>query len=67
MPSLAEAFPAEQARARHLLSVYRDLPDGVGAFGAMMIEATLADADRAIASGDVIAMIRAYEALKDLE
>lgn len=35
-----------------------------GSFGAMMIEQSLAAADQAAMSGDVVAMIRAYEAMR---
>lgn len=65
--SLAEALPLEQARCRELLTIYRDLPGGVGAFGAAMIEASLRRADAASASGDVVAMLRSYQELKDHE
>jgi hypothetical protein len=62
--SLAEALPREQARCRELLVEYRRLGP-VGAFGAALIEQTLRDADAAVMSGDVIAMIGVYERLKD--
>lgn len=65
--SLAEAFPREQQRLRDLIQAYRDLPGGVGAFGALMIEQTLQAADRAAASGDVVAMIRSYQAMQECE
>lgn len=63
--SLGEAFPREQQRLRDLISAYRDLPGGVGTFGALMIEQTLQEADRAAASGDVVAMIRSYQAMQE--
>lgn len=61
--SLAEAMPLEQARVRELLVEYKALGP-VGGFGAMMIERDLKEADAAVMSGDVVRMIRAYEALK---
>ena len=61
--SLAEAFPKEQARVREILGHYKDIGPA-GAFGAMLIEQDLAAADRAVASGDVVAMLRAFAALK---
>lgn len=61
--SLAEALPKEQARVRVVLGHYRDLGP-VGMLGAAFIEQDLREADQALMSGDVVRMIRAYEALK---
>lgn len=66
MSSLGEELPKEQARARELLGIYREIGPA-GAFGALMIEQSLAAADQAVASGDVVAMISAYEDLKGLK
>lgn len=65
MSSLGEELPKEQARVRALVLQYRD-PDlnGAGVFAATMMERDLAFADKAVMSGDVIAMIEAYKALK---
>lgn len=57
--TLAEALPQEQARVRELLGVY-----SVGIFGAAMLESELRLADQAAMSGDVVAMLRAYERLR---
>ena len=63
MASLGEELPKEQARVRNVLGYYREIgPPGV--FAAAMIEADLRRADEAVMSGDVVQMIRAYEALK---
>lgn len=63
MSNLAEALPKEQARCRKLLGDYKEIgPAGV--IGATLIEQKLQDAERAASSGDVVAMLRAYEALK---
>lgn len=61
--SLAEALPEEMARVRVVLGYYRELGP-VGAIGAMFIERDLQTADRAVMSGDVVAMLQAYETLK---
>lgn len=66
MGSLADALPAEQKRCRELLGVYKGLGPA-GSFGAAVIEHALQKADNAIMSGDVVAMIGAYEELKGLE
>jgi len=63
MASLAEQLPAEQARVRELVKEYRSIgPAGEPA--ARMMEQDLARAETAAASGDVIAMLRAYTALQ---
>lgn len=63
MKSLAEAIPEEQQRVRELLVEYKRLGNP-GAFGAAMLEAELARADQAVMSGDLTAMLAAYESLK---
>lgn len=67
MASVGSEFPAEQARLRQLLQDYRSLPNGAGTFGAMMIEQTLAEADRAMAFGDIIAILRAFAAMRECQ
>lgn len=66
MPSVGEDFPKQQARARELLRQYRDIGPA-GTFGALMIEQALRRADAAAMSGDVVAIVRSYEELRDLE
>ena len=63
--SLAEALPQEMARVRAVLGHYREIGTA-GNFGAAMIEHDLRMADRAAVSGDVVAMLRAYETLKGI-
>lgn len=62
MKTLAEALPKEQQRVRELLPMYDAVPNGN--FAATMMRNSLARAEQAAASGDVIAMIAAYEDLK---
>lgn len=65
MKSLAEALPEEQARVRELIVMFRDPEiNGAGDIAAALMEQSLAAADRAIISGDVVAMMRCYEDLK---
>lgn len=61
--SVGEDFPREQARCRQLLKEYREIP--TGAFGAAVIEQTLREADEAMASGDVVRILRAYQAMTE--
>jgi len=64
--SLGEEIPKEQARVREALGHYKELGP-TGAFGALMIEQVLQKADRAVMSGDVVEMLKAYEELKQCE
>ena len=66
MVPLGEEIPKEQARVRELLSVYQSIGPG-GAFGALMIEQVLQKADRAVMSGSVVEMLKAYQELKQCE
>ncbi len=61
--SLGEALPEEQARCRELLIQYKEIGPA-GNFAAIMIEQDLKNADEAVISGDIVAMMRAYQALK---
>ena len=49
------------------MAVYRELPNGVGTFGALMIEDMLKRADQAVMSGDVVQMIRLYEEMRETQ
>ncbi len=65
MKNVGEEFPKEQARLRELLVQYKEI--GIpGQFGARMIEQALRQADAAMASGDVVAVLRAYRAMKEI-
>lgn len=68
MGSLGDDLPKEQARVRELILQYRDpMLNGAGNIAAMMMENSLREADKAIMSGDVVAMINAYKDLKGYE
>ena len=64
--SLAEALPIEQARVREILGHYKGICPP-GAIGSAMIEASLAAADKAAASGDVLAMLHAFTDLQEID
>lgn len=66
MTTVGDDFPKQQARVRAVLQLYKDLGPA-GAFGAMMIEQTLQQADEAMASGDIVRILQAYEALREIE
>lgn len=68
--TLGEAFPKEQARCRGLLKQYEQLRSMPGVnvnFAVAAIEAVLKKADEAAISGDPVAMLRAFQAMKDCE
>lgn len=64
--TIADALPAEMARVRKVLGHYHEIGPA-GMFGAAMIEQDLRAADRAVMSGDVVAMIRALEVLRGIK
>ena len=66
MSSLGEEYPKQQARCREVLGQYIEIGPA-GNFGAMMIRATLKEADEAAVSGDVVRMLRAFEDMKDVQ
>ena len=60
---LAYVLPKEIERCQQLLVDYAQI--GVaGAYARIMIRAEIAAAHKAMMEGDVVAMLRAYEALK---
>ena len=64
MENLAEAFPDEIERCRELLDAYKEIGPA-GTFGVIMIKKDIDEAIKALASGDVVRMIRAYKTLKE--
>jgi hypothetical protein len=66
MESIGEKLPAEQKRVREILGHYKEIGPA-GFFGAAMIEQSLAAADKAVISGDLSAMIAAYNDLVEIE
>jgi len=63
MSSVGEEFPKEQARVREILGYYKEIgPPGM--FGAITIRQKLSRADKAMASGNIIAILQSFEELK---
>ncbi len=60
--NLVEGLHNEIVTARDRLKLYEEIP--TGAFGAAFLKVDIATAERALASGDVIEMVRAYQNLK---
>lgn len=66
MTSIGEDMPNQQARARELLQAYNDIGPA-GKFGVYVIEQALRRADTALASGDVVEIVKAYQELRELK
>ena len=64
--TLADALPKEMARVRVVLGHYKEIGTA-GAIGAAFIENDLRNADRASASGDVVAMLDALVTLRGIK
>lgn len=66
METLADALPKEMVRVREILGYYKEIGPA-GMFGAAFIEQDLRAADKAVMSGDVVEMLKAYKKLKEIE
>ena len=66
METLADALPKEIERCYGLLEVYKEIGP-VGNFASMMIRNDIAQAQQAMLEGDVVAMLRSYNTLKECE
>lgn len=64
-PNLVDGLHKQMARARELQKLYDTIPGGV--FGAGVVASTIQRAEQSIASGDVVEMLQAYNALEALE
>lgn len=62
MSSIGERYPVEQKRLRDLLKDYQAIGPA-GAFGCLVIERALTEAEQAIASGDIVRIVSAYETM----
>lgn len=65
MSSVGEQIVVELKRAREVLREYEAIPEG--AFGAGMIRISIGQAESALASGNVIEILKAYEDLKTIK
>lgn len=64
--TLADALPKEMARVREVLGHYREIGPA-GMFGAAFIEQDLREADRAVMSGDIVAMLQSLQTLRGIK
>ena len=63
--NLMQGLIQETNRAREVLGEYEKIPEGK--LGAMLIKQDIAAAEAAMGSGDVVAMLAAYERVKSVE
>lgn len=65
MVNLSSAIFDEMNRVRELIKEYESLPDGAGFFGASTMKVSIQRAEKAISDSDVVAILVAYEDLKN--
>ena len=65
MSSLGSEILVELKRVRELLPLYEEIP--MGFVSASIIQQHISNAESALASGDVIKIMIAYQALKTIE
>jgi len=66
MKILADVLLEELVRVRKILGYYKEIGPA-GMFGSTMIEQSLENADKAIMTGDIVAMLKANEDLKQIK
>jgi hypothetical protein len=64
--NIIEGIQTQCNRCRVIVGHYEQLGP-VGVFGKVMIERDIAEGEAAIASGDVVRMVRAYKALEEVK
>lgn len=62
--TLPAALERERERVRELMPLYRQIGP-TGAFAVVSMKLALVRASAAVANGDVVAMLRSYEELKE--
>ncbi len=62
MANLIDGLNAELIRNREILKIYEGIPER--RFGAVMIKQSIKMAEKAIAEGDIVAMVRACKELQ---
>ena len=67
MSSVGEEMPKLIERSQELLQDYIEIGGISGAMGAGMIKRDIREATEALASGDVLRILRSYETLKGHE
>lgn len=65
--NLVEGLTNEILRVTEMVAEYESLPNGAGTFAALFMRKAISDARNAQASGDILEMMPAYNALKEFE
>jgi len=65
MPNLMEGLQKEMNRCRELVKLYEEIP--TGGFGATMIKQDISNAEKAIAGGDIVEMLKIFKVLQECE
>lgn len=63
--NLMDGLLKEMNRAREVKKMYDDIPQG--AFGSVMIQRSITNAEKAISNNDVVQMIICYKELQKIE
>ena len=65
MSNLVEGIQQQCSRVRDvLLPAYKEI-GSAGQFGSLMLQAAVREGEAAIASGDIVRMVRAYKMLEE--
>lgn len=65
--NIIEGIQHEVVRVREIIQIYKDVPNGAGSFASVCMQANIDNAEKAVATGDTIAMIAEYKQLKEWE
>lgn len=67
MENLIEGLQRQMNRVREIVKEYESLPKNAGLFAATMMKQVIQNAERNIAIGDTIGMMRSYKELEEFE
>jgi hypothetical protein len=67
MENLIEGLQSQMNRVREIIKVYEELPNNAGAFASGMMQFSISNAEKMIASSDTKGMIMAYKDLESYE
>ena len=62
--NLIGGLQKEMNRVREIITVYDEIPNNAGVFASLMMKESIKNAEKQIASGDTIEMIKAFHDLQ---
>lgn len=65
--NLIEGLQSEMSRVREIITEYESLPKNAGKFAATIMKAEIEVAENSIATGNIIAMMRNLNSLKEFD